>query len=100
MLINRHASWHKLLKILEKCGKNTNTDQSTFFDEIKENEDKSYKNIKAQSDMYAYQLKSYLRICTDGELHARVVQTDSSLIMELMREIRSFIKADNSTPPS
>ena len=96
LLTNRHASWYKLLKILEKCGKNTIKNQSTFFDEIKENEDKSYKNIKAQSDMYAYQLKSYLRTYTDGELHARVVQTDSSLIMELMREI--IYKGRNRNP--
>ena len=58
LLTNRHASWYKLLKILEKCGKNIIKNQSIFFDEIKENEDKSYNNIKAQSDMYAYQLKS------------------------------------------
>ena len=96
LLTNRHASWYKLLKIIEKCGKNTIKNQSAFFDEIKEDEDKSYKNIKAQAEMYAYQLKSYLRTYTDGELHARVVQTDSGLIMELMREI--IYKGRNRNP--
>lgn len=54
---------------------------------MNEAEDAIYKNVKAQAEMYAYQLKSYLRTYTDGELHARVVQTDGNLIMELMREI-------------
>ena len=61
--------------------------QAEFFDHINESEDPSHKNIKLQADMYAYQLKSYLRTYTDGELHARVIQTDCSMIMELMREI-------------
>ena len=96
LLTNRHASWYKLLKIVEKNGKNTIKSQQDFFDNIKEEEDVSCKNIKAQADMYAHQLKSYLRTYTDGELHARVVQTDSSLIMELMREI--MYKGRNRNP--
>ena len=66
------------------------------MDSINESEDPSHKNIKLQADMYAYQLKSYLRTYTDGELHARVIQTDCSMIMAWMREI--IHKGRNRSP--
>ena len=62
-------------------------EQQQLFDNIDDSEDPSHNNIKVQSDMYAYQLKSYLRTYTDGELHTRVIQTDCSMIMELICEI-------------
>ena len=96
LLTNRHTSWYKLLEIVEKNGKNTIRSQQEFFDNINDEDNAGYKNIKEQADMYAYQLKSYLRTYTDGELHARVVQTDSSCIMELMREI--IYKGRNRNP--
>ena len=40
-----------------------------------------------QSDTYAQHLNSYLRTYTDGELHARVTQTDYDEVVELMREV-------------
>ena len=96
LLTNRHASWYKLLKVIEKNGKTIIKDQKQFFESLDDYDDASYKNIKIQSDMYAYQLKAYLRTYTDGELHARVVQTDCGLILELMREI--IYKGKNRNP--
>jgi len=96
LITNRHPNWYKLLKLVETKGKNTIRNQQEFFDDIDENDDKSYKYIKTQADMYAQQLKSYLRTYTEGELHARVIQTDPNGIMELMREI--IYKGNNKTP--
>ena len=72
---------------MEKNRKNTIRSHHEIFDNINEEDGPSCKNVKEQVDMCAYQLKSYLRTYTAGELHARVVQADSSWIMELMREI-------------
>jgi len=96
LITNRHPNWYKLLKLVETKGKNTIRNQQEFFDDIDENDDKSYKYIKTQADMYAQQLKSYLRTYTEGELHARVIQTDPNGIMELMREI--IYKGNNRNP--
>ena len=56
----------------------------------------TYKSIKEQSDTYAQHLKSFLRTYTDGELHARVIQTDYDEVMELMREV--IYKGRNRNP--
>ena len=86
LLANRHSNWTKLLKMIECKGHVTIKDQNDFFNDLDESIDKSFMFIKAQSDTYAQQLKSYLRTYTSGELHARVLQTDTNHIMELMRE--------------
>lgn len=87
LLANLHTHWRKLLKAIENRGKSIIKSQPEFFESLDESADGSVKYIKLQAEVYAEQLKSYLGTYTDGELHARVVQTDSSQIVELMREI-------------
>jgi hypothetical protein len=96
LLANRRANWHKLLKVVEGNGRNTIKDQDAFFKDLDESKDKSYVYIKAQANIYAQQLKSYMRTYTTGELHARVVQTDVINILELMRE--TIYKGKNRNP--
>ena len=50
-------------------------------------DDANYKSIKEQSDTFAQHLKGYLRTYTDGELHARVIQSAYDEVMELMRQV-------------
>ena len=96
LVTNRHPNWYKLLKAVEGQGKRTIRDQAVFFQGLDDTYDKSYTYIKAQADMYAQQLKSYLRTYTEGELHARIIQTDHNHIMELMREL--IYKGKNRNP--
>ena len=73
LLTSRNGNWEKLLGLIENCGKVSIKSQKEF---INSRDDATYKSIKEQSDTYAQHLKKDLRIYTDGELHARVIQTD------------------------
>jgi hypothetical protein len=66
LLANRHPNWRKLLKAIEGRGKNIVKNQAIFFEGLDETDGESVKYIKQQSEMYAEQLKSYLRTYTEG----------------------------------
>ena len=68
--------------MIENRGKSD--DQETRGSSKNSLDDANNKSIKEQSDICAQHLKSYLRFCTDGELHARVIQTDFDEVMELI----------------
>ena len=84
LLTSRNGNWEKLLGMIENRGKVTIKSQEEFINSL---DDATCKSIKEQSDTYAQHLKSYLRTYTDGELHARVTQTDDDEVMELMLEV-------------
>ena len=84
LLTSCNGIWEKLLGLIENRGKVTIKSQKEFINSL---DDANYKSIKEQSDTCAQHLKSYLRTYTDGELHARVIQTNYDEVMELMREV-------------
>ena len=90
---SRNGNGEKVLGMIENRGKVTTKSQKEFINSL---DDATRKSIKEQSDTYAQHLKSYLRTYTDGELHARVTQTDYDEVMELMREV--IYKGRNRNP--
>ena len=84
LLTSCNGIWEKLLGLIENRGKVTIKSQKEFINSL---DDANYKSIKEQSDTCAQHLKSYLRTYTDGELHARVIQTNHDEVMELMLEV-------------
>ena len=92
LLMSRNENWGKLLDVLETRGRATIKDQKDLMNDLVE---EKYKSIKEQSNIYAQHLKSYLRTYTDGELHARVIQTSYDDIMELMREVIHRVRNRN-----
>ena len=83
LLTSRHGNWEKLRGLIENRGNVSIKSQKEFINSL---DDATYKSIKEQST-HEQHLKSYLRIYIDGELHARVIQTDYYEVMELMREV-------------
>ena len=84
LLTSRNGNWEKLPGLIDNRGKVTIKRQKEF---IKNPDDANYKSFKEQSDTYAQPLKRHLTTYTDGELHARVIQTNYEEVMELMREV-------------
>ena len=90
-LTSRIGNWDKILGLIENRGKVTIKSRKEFINSL---DDANCKSIEERSD--AQHLKSYLRTYTDGELHARVIQTDYDEVMELMREV--IYKGRNRNP--
>ena len=93
LLTSRNGNWEKLPGLIDNRGKVTIKMQKEF---IKNPDDANYKSFKEQSDTYAQPLKRHLTTYTDGELHARVIQTNYEEVMELMREV--IYKGRNRNP--
>ena len=93
LLTSRNGNWEKLLGMIENRGEVTIKSQKEFINSL---DDATCKSIKEQSDTYAQRLGGYLRTYTDGELHARVTQTDYDEVMEVIREV--IYKGRNRNP--
>ena len=89
---NRHPNWKYVFNAIESAGENKIMDTKESCSLLNVSDRKS----RDQSLGHMCQLKSYLRTCTVGELHARVSQTKSDGIMELMRDV--IYKGRNRNP--
>ena len=76
-----------MFNAIEKAGKTRIASVEDFLNFVDSGDTKIKQSIKDQSQMYMCQLKAYLRRYTGGELHARVTQTRSDGIMDLLRDI-------------
>ena len=87
LLENRHPNWELVFNAIELAGKTRIASVEDSPNLVDSGDTKVKQSIKDQSQMYMCQLKAYLRTYTGGELHARVTQTRSGGIMDLLRDI-------------
>ena len=92
----RHPNWEHVFNAIEEAGKRRIASVEDFLNLVDSGDTKIKQSIKDQSQMYMCQLKAYLRTYAGGELHARVTQTRSDGIMDLLRDI--VYKGKNRNP--
>ena len=85
-----------MFNAIEKAGKTRIASVEDFLNLVDSGDTKIKQSIKDQFQMYMCQLKAFLRTYTGGELHARVTQTRSDGIMDLLRDI--VYKGKNRNP--
>ena len=88
--------WEHEFGATEKAGMTRIASVEDFLNLVDSGDTKIKQSIKDQSQMYMCQLKAYLRTYSGGELHARVTQTRSDGIMDLLRDI--VYKGKNRNP--
>ena len=92
LLTSRKGNWEKLLGLIENWEKVTIKNHMEFTNSL---DGATCKPMKEQSETNSQHLSCYLRTCTDGELHARVIQTVYEEV-ELTREV--IYKGRNRNP--
>ena len=96
LLEHSHPNWEHVFNAIEKAGQTRIASVEDFLNLVDSGDTKIKQSIKDQSQMYMCQLKAYLRTYNRGELHARVTQTRSDGIMDLLRDI--VYKGKNRNP--
>ena len=94
--IATRIGWEHVFNAIEKAGKTRIASVEDFLNLVDSGDTKIKRSLKDQFQMYMCQLKAYLRTYTGGELHARVSQTRSDGIMDLLRDI--VYKGKNRNP--